>query len=100
MPMTVRAVYTRGVLRPIHPLALDEAETVEVTIAPASPTPTTALEAEIIRRNQACKTYREWLEVTKSLPPDDGGFDIIKALDENRRWSGEHRELILRCGAK
>jgi hypothetical protein len=35
------------------------------------------------------KTYHEWLEVTKLLPPDDGGYDIVKALDENRRWSGE-----------
>jgi hypothetical protein len=46
-------------------------------------------EDEIIRRIQACKTYREWLEVTKTLPDDDGGYDIAKALDENRSWSGE-----------
>ena len=26
-------------------------------------------------------------------PADDGGYDIVKALDENRRWSGE-RPLI------
>jgi hypothetical protein len=45
-------------------------------------------EDEIICRIQACKTYQEWLEVTKLLPPDDGAYDIIQALD-NRRWSGE-----------
>jgi hypothetical protein len=46
-------------------------------------------EDEIIRRIQACKNYREWLELTKLLPDDDGGYDIVNALNENRRWSGE-----------
>lgn len=92
MTMTVQAVYTGGILRPVHPLALAEGETFEITIAPSSassaivPIP----EEEIIRRIEACKTYNEWLEVTKLLPPDDGGYDIVKALDENRRWAGEH----------
>jgi len=89
MTMTVRAVYLGGVLRPLQPLALTEGETVEVTVAPAPP----VSEEEIIRRIQACQTYREWLEVTKLLPPDDGGYDIVKALDENRRWSGERPPL-------
>jgi predicted DNA-binding antitoxin AbrB/MazE fold protein len=88
MTMTVQATYTGGVLRPAHPLALVEGQTVEVTIA-ATPTIPPAAEEEIIRRVQACQTYEEWLEVTKMLPPDDGGYDIVKALDENRRWSGE-----------
>ena len=89
MTMTVEAVYAGGVLRPVQPLALAEGETVQVTIAPASTTATTGpvSEEEIIRRIQACKTYGEWLEVTKLLPPDDGGYDIVKALGENRRWS-------------
>jgi predicted DNA-binding antitoxin AbrB/MazE fold protein len=88
MTTTVRAVYSGGVLRPVHPLALAEGETVDVTVAPA-PATTPLSENEIIRRIQACKTYHEWLEVTKLLPPDDGGYDIVQALDENRRWSGE-----------
>jgi hypothetical protein len=46
-------------------------------------------EDEIIRSIEACKTYHEWLEITKLLPADDGGYDIVKALAENRRWSGE-----------
>jgi predicted DNA-binding antitoxin AbrB/MazE fold protein len=89
MTMTVQAVYTGGVLRPVQPLALAEGETVDVTIAraPAAPTPTS--EEEVVQRIRACQTYREWLEVTKALPPDDGGYDIVQALDENRRWSGE-----------
>jgi predicted DNA-binding antitoxin AbrB/MazE fold protein len=88
MNMTIRAVYTGGVLRPVQPLALREGETVDVTVAPA-PTTTLATEEEIIRRIEACKTYQEWLEVTKLLPPDDGSYDSVKALDENRRWSDE-----------
>jgi predicted DNA-binding antitoxin AbrB/MazE fold protein len=86
MTTTFQAVHTGGVLRPVHPLALLEGETVEVTISQAG---TRHSEEEIIRRIQACKTYREWLEVAKLLPPDDGDYDIVKALDENRRWSGE-----------
>ena len=91
MTTTVRAVYEGGVLRPMQPLAIEEGETVEVTVAPAATSSTTMplSEEEILRRIQSCKTYQEWLEVTKLLPPDDGGYDIVKALDENRRWSGE-----------
>jgi predicted DNA-binding antitoxin AbrB/MazE fold protein len=89
--ITTQAVYAGGVLRPVQPLGLEEGQTVEVTVVPASAVPTTKpiSEEEIIRRIQACKTYQEWLEVTKLLPSDDGGYDIVKALDANRRWSGE-----------
>jgi predicted DNA-binding antitoxin AbrB/MazE fold protein len=89
MSITIQAVYEGGVLRPIQPLPLAEGEAVEVTVAPTTAAPPPVSAEEIIRRIQACKTYREWLEVTKLLPPDDGGYDIVKALDENRRWSGE-----------
>jgi predicted DNA-binding antitoxin AbrB/MazE fold protein len=88
MTSTVRAVYTDGVLRPVQPLALAEGETVEVTVASTATAPPLS-EEEIIPRIDACLTLEEWLEVTKLLPPDDGGYDIVKALDENRRWSGE-----------
>ena len=85
MTMTIQATYTGGVLRPAQPLTLAEGQTVEVTIA----TNPVVAEEEITRRMQACQTYQEWLELTKLLPPDDGGYDIVKALDENRRWSGD-----------
>ena len=87
MSMTILAVYSNGVLRPVQPLSLAEGEKVEVTISPFTPSPIS--DAEIIHRIQACKTYQEWLDVMKLLPPNDGGFDIVKTLDENRRWSGE-----------
>ncbi len=91
MTNTIRAVFEGGVLRPTEPLGLPEGETVEVTIVgrASSPAAATASEEEIIRRIQASRTYRDWLEATKLLPSDDGGYDIVKALDENRRWSGE-----------
>jgi predicted DNA-binding antitoxin AbrB/MazE fold protein len=88
MTTTVRAVYSGGVLRPVQPLALAEGTTVDVTVATAS-VASQLSEDEIVRRIQACKSYHEWLEVTKLLPPDDGGYDIVQALDENRRWSGD-----------
>ncbi len=85
---TIRATYTGGVLRPVQPLSLSEGETVEVTIT--APSDKSKLsEDEILNRIRACKSYHEWLEVTKLLPSDDGGYDIVNALDENRRWSGE-----------
>jgi predicted DNA-binding antitoxin AbrB/MazE fold protein len=92
LTMTVRDVYMGGVLRPAEPLALAEGETVEITIAAAG-TIAPLSEEDTVRRIQACKTYKEWLEVTKLLPPDDGGCDIVKALDDNRLWSGERHLL-------
>jgi len=86
---TVLAVYENGVLRPTRPLELAEGETVEVTVARPAPATEPISDEEFIRRVEGCKTYHDWLELTKLLPPDDGGYDIVKALDENRRWSGE-----------
>lgn len=92
MTTTVRAVYQNGVLRPDRPLPLADGETVEVTVAPA---PTD--EDDVIRRVQAAKSLDEFLDVLKSLPPDDGGYDVLVALNENRIWSGE-RPLLPPAG--
>ena len=89
MSVKIQAVYAGGVLHPAQPLTLDEGATVEVTINSADLASAPLLEPEIIKRIQACKTYQDWLEVTKLLPPDDGGYDIVRSLDENRRWAGE-----------
>jgi predicted DNA-binding antitoxin AbrB/MazE fold protein len=91
MAMTVRATYIGGVLRPDAPLTLAEGESVDLTITPtpAAATPPPPSDDEIVRQFQACKSYHEWLELTKSLPADDGGYDIVNALNDNRRWSGE-----------
>jgi predicted DNA-binding antitoxin AbrB/MazE fold protein len=87
MTMTVRAVYEGGVLRPVEPLVLEEGEAVDVTIAtpPSDPPPS---EEEILQKIDASKNLRELFEIMDSLPPDvDEDYDIVKALDENRRWS-------------
>ena len=86
---TVLAVYEGGVLRPAHPLPFADGETVEVTVAkPQLPGPPLS-EEEISRRLETAKTIEEWIAATKLLPADDDGYDILKALDENRIWSGE-----------
>jgi predicted DNA-binding antitoxin AbrB/MazE fold protein len=91
MSITVRAVYEGGVLRPVQSLPFDEGTTVEEIVTPASAAARAApaSEEEIVRRIEACKTYEEWLDATKLLPPDNGGYDIVRALDDNRRWTGE-----------
>jgi predicted DNA-binding antitoxin AbrB/MazE fold protein len=89
MPITIQAVYEGGLLRPVQPLDLAEGATVEVTVTISTAAPPSVSEEEILRRLDACKTYEDWFEVTKLLPPHDGGYDIMTALDENRRWSGE-----------
>ena len=80
------ATYENGVLRPTERLPLKEGERVEVTLSPFSQS---LPEDEILARIQGAKNIHEWVEATKLLPQDDGGYDVIKALDANRRWSGE-----------
>jgi predicted DNA-binding antitoxin AbrB/MazE fold protein len=95
MTITVRATYEGGMLRPAQPLQLAEGESVDLTIAPVPSAPIS--DEEFLRRIAATKTYSEMLKVMDLLPPDDGSYDIIKALDENRRWSGE-RPILPREG--
>jgi predicted DNA-binding antitoxin AbrB/MazE fold protein len=87
--ISVLAVYENGVLRPKEPLALAEGQTVAVTVSDPKPSEPPMSEEEILRRIESAQSIREWVEATKLLPPDDGGYDIVAALDENRRWSGD-----------
>ena len=93
MTISIQAVYTGGVLRPIQPLALEEGETVEVTVASAKPIDQRKKDDDITRRLKAATSIAEWVAATKLLPSDDGGYDILRALNENRILSGE-RPLI------
>jgi predicted DNA-binding antitoxin AbrB/MazE fold protein len=86
---TVLAVYENGVLRPAHPLPFAEGETVEVTVAKPQTLPSPVAEDEVTRRLRAAKSIEEWVAATRLLPPDDGGYDIVEALNDNRIWSGE-----------
>jgi len=93
MSMTVRAVYQGGVFRPVHPLALDEGQTVDLTIVESAMGAASASDEETIRRLRSATTIAEWITATELLPADDGGYDIVRALNQNRIWSGE-RGLI------
>ena len=82
MTISVRAVYEHGVLRPEQPLCLKEGEIVDVTVACPEPD-------EVARRLRSAQSIADWVEATKLLPPDDGGYDVLRALNENRIHSGE-----------
>lgn len=88
--MTIRAIFEHGVLRPIAPLALEEGESVQVTIHQVNGKLRDHVnEDEITRRLREASTIQEWLAVTQLLPADDGGYDIVEALNENRLQTGE-----------
>lgn len=99
MTITVDAVYTGGVLRPSRPLALKEGEVVEVTLTSAQPPVESSKEDEVAHRLKNAKNIAEWVAATRLLPPDDGGYDILEALNENRVRAGEQR-LIPDRGAR
>ena len=84
---TIKATYENGVLRPTEPLSLQNGEKVEMSIF-RQPSPDLS-ESEVGDRIRNAQSVQEWVEATRLLPPDDHGYDIIKALDANRRWAGE-----------
>ena len=86
--MTIRAIYREGVFRPIEPLIMKEGQAVEMTLTPAIQD-TSISEDDIVHLIKSSKTISELHEATKRLPNDDGGYDVEKALMENRQWSGE-----------
>jgi predicted DNA-binding antitoxin AbrB/MazE fold protein len=86
---TVLAVYQGGVLRPAQPLPLAEGTEVRVTLEPAAPPQQPFDQADWERRIRSAKTIQEWVELANALPPTDDGYDLLKALDENRRLAGE-----------
>lgn len=84
MTTTIDAVYEGGVLRPAKPLPL--AEGAEVTVTVESKPGFDTFDWE--RRIRAAKTIQEWVAVANELPPQAPGYDLIAALNENRRLSG------------
>jgi predicted DNA-binding antitoxin AbrB/MazE fold protein len=85
---TVVAVYENGVLRLAEPLPLAEDQTVQVTITPAFSGPTPADE-EYRRRLMAAKTLTELFAIMEAAPSLPEDYDIVQALDENRKFSGQ-----------
>jgi len=89
MLTTVVAVYENGILRPTEPLSLAEGQTVQITITPVAAVRTPEDE-EYRRRLAAAKTLAELFAIMESAPPLPDDYEILRALDENRKFSG-HR---------
>jgi hypothetical protein len=61
-----------------------------VTIAPL-PIELPPSEQEMLRGIEAAESLREMFEIMDSLPSDvPEDYDILKALEDNRRWSNGH----------
>ena len=86
---TVKAIYENGVLRPAERLPFPEGAAVEVTVSPASPEAPPVDEQEVIRRMRAAKSLQELFAAYESLPPPADGYDLCKALNHNRKATGE-----------
>jgi predicted DNA-binding antitoxin AbrB/MazE fold protein len=96
MPYSIRAVYQDGVLRPDEPLDLKEGEVVQVIVNKAPPVEMpkglmTPEQEAYCRRLRAAKTLAEALDVMATAPPDPrtDDYDLCRALNENRKATGE-----------
>src|SRR4051794_37365939 len=88
---TLFAVYEGGVLRPVQPLALNEGETVEITVARSERSaPPIVDEAE--RRIREARTLQDWIEAANALPSATDHYDLLEAVNANRHPS--ERPLI------
>src|SRR5687768_10979151 len=87
IPTMVTARFQDGVFVPTMPLDLVEGTDVDLAIVarPAAPAPDN--EEVLLKRVSDAKTVREWREAVEALPPTSDGFDIVRELDENRRFS-------------
>jgi predicted DNA-binding antitoxin AbrB/MazE fold protein len=79
MTTTTLAVYENGVLKPARALPFAEGETVQLTVSRPLPRD----EAE--RRMRQAKTLEELFDAFQSAAEPDDGYDLLKALDENRK---------------
>jgi predicted DNA-binding antitoxin AbrB/MazE fold protein len=86
---TVKAIYENGVLRPAERLPFADGATVELTVSPAPAAAPPVDEQEVIRRMREAKSLRELFALYDSLPPPADGYDLCKALNENRKATGE-----------
>jgi predicted DNA-binding antitoxin AbrB/MazE fold protein len=91
MSMTVRAVYAGGVLRPVQPLPLAEGETVELTVTPTGQAlrPPTPEEEAYARHVREARSLDELLAIVPTAPPLPDGYDLSRALNDNRKAGGE-----------
>ena len=93
MTRRVTAVFENGALRPTSPLPLRDGDRVEITVE--GPVPAASSD-EVARRIREAKTLDEWMaaaEEAAELEPDDG-YDLLEALNENRKAAGVPRLLF------
>jgi predicted DNA-binding antitoxin AbrB/MazE fold protein len=83
MTTTIRAVYRNGVLRPERPLPLAEGTPVDLTVSPSTEGD------EVLRRMRAAKSLEELFDIADSIPAEDDGYDVVRAMNETRRANGE-----------
>ena len=86
---TVKAIYENGVLRPTERLPFKEGEAVEVTVSPKQDAGLRSNEEEGIRRMTEAKSLAELFAAYESLPKPSDGYDLCRALNDNRRATGE-----------
>ena len=80
MVTTTLSVYENGVLRPVQPLPFANGETVQLSVSRPDVSP-----EEAQRRIQAAKTLAEVFACAAAVAKDDPGYDLLQALDDNRR---------------
>ena len=85
MTTTTLAVYENGVLRPVDPLPFTEGETVQVAVS--RPTkPLAPLPPDVVERHlRSARTLQELFDAFASASEPDEPYDLLKALDENRK---------------
>ena len=77
MTTTIWAVFENGSLRPMQPLPLTEGETVQLTVTQA---PNTGA-----ARMREAKSLDELFAAFPTVPQSADGYDLLRALDENRK---------------
>ena len=94
MTWTTTAVYENGLLRPTTPLPLAEGETVEMTLTPVKTVRPRPAEDEIVGQVKEAKVLAELFAIANAAPEDDDGYDLLRALEANRKFSGDYRSLL------
>jgi len=89
MTRRITAIYENGRLRPTEPLPLAEGQKVAISIESPSAMPSSPPEDEIGRQIDSAKSLSELFDVLNNAPSEDDQYDLIEALNENRRRSGE-----------
>ncbi|MFO0811070.1 MAG: antitoxin family protein [Gemmataceae bacterium] len=86
-PTTFTAIYEGGLLHPTQPLPLAEGTHVRIIVEPTPPEPAFD-QADWERRIRSAKSIQEWMDLANALPPPPDGYDLLRAIEENRILSG------------